>query len=217
MAKQMVMARIKRMGKQWASCGVPVRPPEDRIHEANIKRLCPKLVPGQVIKVPSDHNLLNQDCVEIVRRVENDEFMRPWVFKSADEATLANPTKSRLGAAQIAMGLNMAAGAQDKGRKALEARLEAQDAAEDADDDDFYEAPRTRRAREPENARSRAPRGPVQPVEDEDDGYVPNAQNRLTASEHEDIVRRDAELNDEDPEEAVEQVKTARRGRKPRG
>lgn len=148
----MVRVRIKRMGKQWAACGVPVYPPPHLQGKPSAKRLCPKLVPGQVIEVPDDHNLINQDCVEVVRRIEKDEFLRPWAFKSAEEALMANPSKSRLGADQIANGLNLAAGARDKGRKALEEREAAREEAErlereervvgkrrPADVDDFYD------------------------------------------------------------------------------
>lgn len=224
----MVMVRIKRMGKQWASCGVPVSPPENRKGDANIKKLCPKLVPGQVITLPRDHNLLNQDCVEVVRGVGKDEFRRPWVFRSADEAAMANPTKSRLGPDQIAMGLNMAAGAVVKGREKLEARAEARRLAEadqpyhdDEDDDDgiYASDPAPARGRgRPLDDEGRAPaagRGRSAPVDDDDDiyaddGYVPNPQNRLTPEEHEDIVRRDAELNDEDADEAVQERKATR-------
>lgn len=120
----LVMVRIKRMGAQWASCGVPVSPPEDMKGRPQIKRLCPKLVPGQVIKVPSDHNLLNQEAVERVRSLMPDEFLRPWVFKDAESAAMANPSKSRLGVAAIATGLALADGAQRKGLAAMAEREE---------------------------------------------------------------------------------------------
>jgi hypothetical protein len=185
----MVMVRIKRMGKQWATCGVPVSPPPELKGKPNAKALCPKLVPGQVIEVPITHNLLNQDCVEQVRRVEPDEFRRPWAFNSAEEAKMANPTKSKLGADQITMGLSLAEGAQRKGRKALAereaARVQAgihspEQAEEDADIAELERmlaakkaAKRAKQIADDEDAqhsqvsRSRAPRGL------EADGTVP--------------------------------------------
>lgn len=203
-----VMARIKRMGKQFASCGVPVTPPPHLKGKASAKRLCPKLVPGQVITVPEDHNLLNQDAIEIVRRIEKDEFARPWAFKSAEEALLANPSKSRLGADQIAAGLNLAAGARDKGKKALAEREAAREEEElrqareermtgrrpaADEDDDFY--------------------GDTPARADDEDDYRPNPQNRVSPDERDDILRRDAELTGEDDPEDAEPVRGRGRGR----
>ncbi len=198
----MVRARIKRMGKQWAACGVPVYPPPHLQGKASAKRLCPKLVPGQVIEVPEDHNLLNQDCVEGVRRVERDEFIRPWSFTSAEDALMANPSKSRLGADQIAAGLNLAAGARDKGRKALEAREAARAEAErlereeamtgkrrPADDDGFYDDDTPVRSRRTEDDED----------ELEQDSYRPRPDNKLTQAEAEELRGKRDEDEDDDP------------------
>jgi hypothetical protein len=129
MAKEeMVRIRIKRFGKNWATCGVGVRPPEHLVGDPRMKRLCPKLVPGQVIELPADHSLLTQrKLIERVDGPEHDEFMRPWVFKTAADAGMANPSKSRLGVDQIMTGLALADGAiNNQGRK-LEERKALQD------------------------------------------------------------------------------------------
>lgn len=187
---RMVLARIRRFGKQWASCGVPVSPPDYLKGDPKAKRLCPKLVPGQVIEVPDDHNLLNQACVEIVRGLEADEFERPWTFRNSEEALLANPSKSRLGADQIAAGLTLAEGAQIKGRKAAEERQARQ------------------REEEPPVRTPRRLPDPEEP-EDEDD-YQPTSQNRLSRDEADELRGVDDE-----PEEA--EAPPVRRGRQPRG
>lgn len=124
-----VRARIKRMGDMFAACGVGVRPPEDMVGTPGIKKLCPKLVPGQVIEVPANHNLLRQKCVEIVRDVERDEILRPWVFKSAADALMANPSKSRLGAEAIQASLALSQGAVDHQARKLAARENARENA----------------------------------------------------------------------------------------
>ncbi len=107
----MPLVRIKRMGNQFLSCGIMLRPPAKLIDKPNIKRLCPKLVPGQVVELPEDHNALNQDCIEIVRKVQDDEILRPWVFDNPEDALMANPSKSRLSHDDIVSGLAMAEGA----------------------------------------------------------------------------------------------------------
>jgi hypothetical protein len=132
MAKQeMVRIRIKRFGKNWATCGVGVRPPENLVGDPRMKRLCPKLVPGQVIELPADHSLLTQrKLIERVDGPEHDEFMRPWVFKTAADAGMANPSKSRLGVDQIMTGLALADGAinhQERKKAARDAAKEAED------------------------------------------------------------------------------------------
>jgi hypothetical protein len=131
--KEMVRIRIKRFGKNWATCGVGVRPPENLVGDPRMKRLCPKLVPGQVIELPADHSLLTQrKLIERVDGPEHDEFMRPWVFKTAADAGMANPSKSRLGVDQIMTGLALADGAiNNQGRKKA-----ARDAAKEAEDYD---------------------------------------------------------------------------------
>ncbi len=205
---RMVKVRIKRMGKQWASCGIPVSPPENMRSNPGIKRLCPKLVPGQVIEVPDTHNLLNQDCVEIVRRLEPDEFLRPWVFRSAEDATMANPTKSRMGAQAIANGLNLAEGAQAKGQAKLAEREEnrrrallddEQQGRDAGEDDDFYEAapkPR-RRARDEDDQDDDAAEDAR--LEAEEDAYVPNPQNRVSPDEAEKLRGEDDEAEEPAP------------------
>lgn len=134
MAKQ-VLVRVRRMDKMWATCGIGVRPPEDQIGNPQMKYLCPKLVPGQVIGLPSDHPLLRQKCVEIVRAPERDEFIRPWVFANIEDAALADPSKSGLSADRIRDGLHMMAGAVENRREAFEKRSEG-GRSEDFGDDD---------------------------------------------------------------------------------
>lgn len=223
----MVRARIKRMGKQWAACGVPVYPPPHLQGKASAKRLCPKLVPGQVIEVPANHNLLNQDCVEIVRRVERDEFLRPWAFTSAEDALMANPSKSRLGADQIAAGLNLAAGARDKGRKALAEREAAREEAARLEreermtggradeDDNFYEEIKVR------------PKPHVfEDADDEEDqdSYEPRADNKLTQAEADELRGTPEDEEDEAPaprgrgrSRPSTTTENRQRARKPRG
>lgn len=210
---RMVLARIRRFGKQWASCGVPVSPPDYLKGDPKAKRLCPKLVPGQVIEVPDNHNLLNQACVEIVRGLEADEFERPWAFRNSEEALLANPSKSRLGADQIAAGLTLAEGAQIKGRKAAEERQEAARRAER----DEAPAPRTpRRLPDPEEPIYGGERGEVyegtrREIDgDDEDDYQPTSQNRLSRDEADELRGREDE-----PEEP--EAPPVRRGRQPRG
>lgn len=191
----MVLARIRRMGKQWASCGIPVRPPEHLLSNPTIKRRCPKLVPGQVIEVPRDHNLLNQDAVEIVRKVERDEFKRPWVFSSAEAAAMADPTRSRMGADQIAAGLALAEGAQRKGLKALEER-EANKARADLDEEQRDEMDRVARQRD---ARGGNDSRELDEPEDDEDDYEPTTQNRVSKEEAEELRGKSEE---DEPEEA---------------
>lgn len=129
----MPLFRIKRMGKQFASCGIPVYPPVDMLGEPGLKRRCTKLVPGQVIDLPADHNLANQECIEQVRRVQPDEILRPWVFATPDEAMAANPNKSKLTHSQIVDGLAMAEGAisnADKNREKTRAIRDAEEGEE---------------------------------------------------------------------------------------
>lgn len=132
-----VLLRIKRFDKQWATCGIGITPPPGMAHDPRMKRLCPKLVPGQVIELPVTHPLVKKrsKLVEIVDGPEKDEFVRPWVFHSAEEAATANPSKSRLGPQQILDGLTLRDGAiknapvrREKARKA---------ALEEFEDDDL--------------------------------------------------------------------------------
>lgn len=125
--EETVLLRIKRFGREWATCGIGITPPPGMAHDPRMKRLCPKLVPGQVIELPVTHPLVKKRCklVEEVDGPEKDEFIRPWVFHSAEEAAMANPSKSRLGPAQILGGLTLREGAienapkhREKARKA---------------------------------------------------------------------------------------------------
>ena len=117
--QETVFLRIKRFGKEWATCGIGVIPPAGQAHDPRMKKLCPKLVPGQVIELPVTHPLVKKRnrLVEEVDGPEKDEFLRPWVFHSAEEAAMANPSKSRLGPAQILDGLTMRAGAIENAPK----------------------------------------------------------------------------------------------------
>jgi len=140
-----VLLRIKRFGKEWATCGIGITPPPGQAHDPRMKRLCPKLVPGQVIELPADHPLVKKRCrlVEEVDGPEKDEFIRPWVFHSAEEAAMANPSKSRLGPEQILGGLTLREGAvknapihREKARKAAaEEYEEGEPSGPDYDDD----------------------------------------------------------------------------------
>jgi hypothetical protein len=142
-----VLIRIKRYGSSgWATCGIGVRPPAKLVGDPRMKRLCPKLVPGQVIELPTDHPLTKQrKLIEIVDAPEADEFIRPWVFKSDADAVMANPSKSRLGPDQILNGLAMSSGAQEKQLQKLEERQAAQEQAgyydeEDEEEPDFADS-----------------------------------------------------------------------------
>lgn len=194
---RMVKARIRRMGKNWASCGVPVSPPIEMRRDPSMTQLCPKLVPGQVIEVPEDHNLLNQECVEIVRGLERDEFMRPWVFPTAEAAIMADPSKSMLTADAIASGLALAEGATMKGKKALVEREAAQRTAREMPDedvgyndasDDYMPNPRNRVSRvEADEMRQVSeeitPRRLRETLYEGDPGYVAEANGEETAEE----------------------------------
>lgn len=144
-----VLVRIKRdrAGHFFDSCGVPVRPPEQLVRKPGIKKLCPKLVPGQVLRVPVDHNILNQDCIEVVRgELYEDEFERPWVFDNPADAVLANPSKSNRSVEEILAGLAFGEGAKESQKRKLEARMaDAED--EDDEDDDYQGNPQNRMTR----------------------------------------------------------------------
>lgn len=179
MAKiETVRARIKRFGSSWATCGVGVRPPENLVGDPRMKRLCPKLVPGQVIELPATHSLLKQrKLIEIVDEPDHDEFIRPWVFHSAEEAAMSNPSKSRLGPQQILDGLNLSEGAKSNQERKLEERREAREMDEGPDRETLFnkqhgepdyddEDENDRRA---SNRVSRKVKEEAQPVEDDDE------------------------------------------------
>ena len=139
-----VWVRIRRMGSQWATCGMGVRPPEKLVGKPGMKRLCPKLVPGQVIELPQNHPLTKQHkLIEFVNGLESDEFLRPWVFPTQEAAMMANPTKSRMGADDIAAGLALVSGAQRERKGKLDERLAEQPLSADqmspADAADAYD------------------------------------------------------------------------------
>lgn len=138
----MPLVRIKRFGNQFASCGIAIRPPENRAYEPGIKRLCPKLVPGQVVELPENHNALNQECIEVVKKVRDDEILRPWVYRNAEHALQGNPFKAKFSPDDIAEGLAMAKGAVDnadkyreKARVKAERKADAETYDDDGDDD----------------------------------------------------------------------------------
>lgn len=164
-----VLVRIKRFGTgqhtQFATCGVGIMPPADRVDEEGIFLLCPKLVPGQVVELPADHELIDHPTVEVVRSVAADEFLRPWVFESATDAEMANPSKSGLSVEQIKDGLAMTSYATQK--RGEEAAIRASARAE---------AP--------------APINSAAPVTDEN---TSRARNRVTQSEAANLRGGDAE------------------------
>ncbi len=136
-----VRIRIRRMGDHWATCGIGVQPPDHMSdHPARIQ-LCPPLVPGQVIDLPANHPLVRQTRhIERVAEPEEDEFVRPWVFNSAEAALLANPSLSGLRADQIESGLALTQGAIDHQAKKLQKRQEAiEDEYGDDEHDEDYE------------------------------------------------------------------------------
>lgn len=172
--------------------------------DPSMKRRCPKLVPGQVIELPANHNLARQPSIEIVRRVEKDEVLRPWVYDSAEDAVIGNPNKSRLSPDQIEAGLSMSAGAianreseyteRQKARSATKPVLDHVDEPEDEDDE-------TGSVDEPEDDE-----------EDESEDEEANAKrsrNRATPD-----VYKDAKPIVEDEPEVKPAV---RRGRRSRG
>lgn len=203
--EQMVLVRIKRLGKHFASCGVGVRPPEDMIGTPGIKRRCPKLVPGVLIRLPISHNLLNQPTVEIVRRAEPDEIIRPWVFDSAEAAVLANPHKTHLTHDQIESGLMMKEGAELSGRDKLAARVEARKKAENPQTLGERIAARRRELAEweaTERLKEREalglPGGMGMPDDADDDGYIPNIVPDTLREIKDDAIKLEglAEFND---------------------
>lgn len=172
-----VLLRIKRFDKQWATCGVGIVPPPGMAHDPRMKRLCPKLVPGQVIELPVTHPLVKKrsKLVEQVDGPEKDEYVRPWVFHSAEEAALGNPSKSRLGPQQILDGLTLRDGAIENAPKHREkARKEAAGKEQFDRPDDGYGDPAD--APEPEYE-------DVRPISE--DERVKRSQNRAVREEPE--------------------------------
>ncbi len=168
--------RIKRFGNQFASCGVPLRPPPELIGHPSAKRLCPKLVPGQVVDLPEGHRIEDNELCERVRRVERDEILRPWVFATAEDAKMANPSRSLLSVDAIEAGLALAEGAIEKRARDYQER----------------EARRAEHAVQSTRARVAEVGDGDEPLDDDDD-YVPNPANRETADIYEDARDPDAE------------------------
>jgi hypothetical protein len=188
-----VFLRIKRFGKEWATCGIGISPPPSGgAYDPRMKKLCPKLVPGQVIELPVTHPLVKKrsKLVEIVDGPEKDEFIRPWVFHSAEEAAMANPSKSRLGPEQILDGLTLREGAI---RNAPIRREKARAAAREEDGFETGQPSGPDDYEEPEYE-------DVRPISD--DELAERSQNRVKRDEYEDA--RPIGLADPEPEEADE-------------
>lgn len=142
------LIRIKRFGNQWATCGVGIMPPNGRESEDGIWDICPKLVPGQVVELPEDHDLITDpntgdmnELIEIVQRPAKDEIIRPWVFKSSEDAILADPVRGNRNIDEIRAGLAMTQSAIENAPKhRKKARKEREDAEpEDEDAENFEE------------------------------------------------------------------------------
>ena len=183
---RMLRARIKRMGKQFATCGIPVRPPRGMEKRPGIKYLCPRLVPGQVIELPEDHNLFNQDSIEVVRRLEPDEFLRPWVFATAEQATLADPSKANLAVDAIRAALSMAQSNAEQQRAAHKLReAKKRQILESVEDDEYA----------PDDEYARSDDG-----DDDGDNYTPDALNKLSEDERNALLG----LTGQEPEPELE-------------
>lgn len=144
-----VLVRIKRMGDQWATCGIGVEAPADMKDRENVYDLCTKLVPGQCIRLPDTHRLARHHLCEVVRRPEKDEFERPWVFKTAEHAMLADPSRAGLSADEIINALAMLDGAREHAEAAAESRFRERDNA--SRDHGFYVAENDSEGEEPDD------------------------------------------------------------------
>lgn len=154
-----VLARIKRFGNQFASCGVPLRP-SNGLRVA--KALCPKLVPGQVVELPEDSNTLMQDCIEVVRKVQSDEILRPVVFRTPEEAVMADPSRSGMRVDDIRAALQFAEGAKLNRRKFRQG--EDADLPDELSDDENARRSQNRMLREEKEAAT--PRSMVKDLAD---------------------------------------------------
>lgn len=120
--------RIKRMGDQFATIGIGLGVPADVSRDSpefpDVAARAAKLAPGQVVDLPSDHFLIEplHKCLEIVRKPEADEFLRPWVFPDMETAIGANPWKSNMTPEQVEESLALSAGAVDRAVQARTAR-----------------------------------------------------------------------------------------------
>lgn len=128
-----VLVRIKRMGDAWSTCGIGVR---HLAPKGTPKNVCPKLVPGQVLKIETEgNNFAQQPHIEIVQKPEHDEFIRPLVFANEQEAFRANPSNGELTEDDFAMGQAMVQTALQAKQRELQDRLEAR--GEDPNYQDF--------------------------------------------------------------------------------
>ncbi len=216
----MPLARIKRFGNQFASCGIPVRPPENLVGSPGIKRRCPKLVPGQVIELPDDHTLFDQECIEIVRRVGHDEIKRPWVFATADDAMRANPNKARLSHDQIQNGLLMAEGAiehADLNREKTRKQNAKRQPAEEFDGEEIELEPEEKVSQRSRNRHAADIYEDAEPVNDDEDGEAPEAEDDEPAPRSSGRRKRDApgtpEIEDDEPAPKSRRRRAAERRR----
>lgn len=199
-----VLVRIRRMGSQWATCGIGVYPPKDRVRDPRMKALCPKLVPGQCRRLPADHPILrraNAKLVEIVSAPEPDEFECPWVFETVEDAVRANPSKSHLTADQIAEGLALTEGAQFNQKKKVEDR---QRAAREVYEDETPVKLRGEKGRVQDELEDDG----EDELEDDGDGLTEDVNAKRSQNRH---VRED---DDEKPAED-EEAPRPRRARRP--
>lgn len=210
-----VLVRIKRYGDNgWATCGIGVRPPEKLIGDPRMKKLCPKLVPGQVIELPYDHKILkNKRLIEVVDEPEEDEFIRPWVFRSDADAAMSNPSKSRLGPEQILTGLALSSGAAESQLRKMEVRKQAQEEAgynsrEPFGDGDFYADYDATEDPEPDFADD----GDGEEEDFSEEAIAKRATNRVTRD-----VKEDAEPVADDEQEEAPAPRTGRASRKAEG
>jgi hypothetical protein len=143
----MPLIRIRRMGGHFLTCGMNIGTPPGVDH-VSVSGRCPQIVPGQLVEVPDDHWTLDSPLLEIVRRPQADEFVRPWVFDSAESAVKANPSTSNLTVDQIREMLDMVDGAGQGGReRAARATQTPMADAQSYDDDGYVPNPGNRVSR----------------------------------------------------------------------
>lgn len=176
-----VHVRLRRMLKQWASCGMTLRPPEHLVGTPGIKALCPKLVPGQVVELPMDHPILkegNRDRIEIVVGPARDEVVRPWVYTTVEAAVAGNPSKARHGDAAVLESATLTEAAiENAPKRRKKAQAKAAKAAEELTEDDFADDDED--ALPPEDDEDDA-------VDAFDDDYEPDVANKHVRDEDED-------------------------------
>lgn len=144
-----------------------------------MKYLCGKLVPGQVVRLPANHSTLkNTKLVEIVTRLEDDEFERPWVFDSIEQAKMSDPSLSNLPVEQIMSGLALTQGTAASQRRKLEEREAAKLAEAEGEDDEDGETVDSSAEELDDEA--------LLPISERE--RQKRASNRLTLDEKEEIV-----------------------------